>query len=61
VVGTVRNQPDGTVEAIAEGSEDALTEFGLELARGPSYAQVTLVEETKLAPSGRYRGFAVVY
>jgi acylphosphatase len=61
VVGTVRNQPDGSVEAIAEGSEDAVTEFGRELARGPSYGHVTSIEETNLAPTGRYRGFDVVY
>lgn len=61
VVGTVRNLPDGSVEAIAEGSEDAVTEFGEALARGPSYAHVTSVDQTRLAPTGRYRGFEVVY
>jgi acylphosphatase len=61
VVGTVRNLPDGSVEAIAEGSDDAVAEFRNELARGPSYAHVTSVVETKLEPTGRYRGFDVVY
>jgi len=61
VVGTVRNMPDGSVEAIAEGSEEAVEEFRLELARGPSYAHVTTVDETPLQPTGRYRGFNVIY
>jgi len=61
VVGTVRNMPDGSVEAIAEGSDDAIEEFRRELARGPSYAHVTTVDETPLQPTGRYRGFNVIY
>ena len=61
VVGTVRNLPDGSVEAIAEGSAEALAEFRQNLARGPSYAHVTSVDETRLEPTGRYRGFNVVY
>ena len=61
VVGTVRNLPDGSVEAIAEGSDDAITEFREALAKGPSYADVTSVDETRLQPTGSYRGFDVVY
>jgi acylphosphatase len=61
VVGTVRNLPDGSVEAIAEGSNEAMVEFRQELARGPSYAHVTSVDETPLEPTGRYRGFYVVF
>jgi len=61
VLGMVRNLPDGSVEAIAEGSDDAIREFRDALARGPSYAHVTAVDETPLEPTGRYRGFDVVY
>jgi len=61
VVGSVRNLPDGSVEAIAEGSDAALARFGEELARGPSYAHVTSVDEMTLEPTGRYHGFNVVY
>jgi acylphosphatase len=61
VVGTVRNMPDGSVEAVAEGSDEAIAEFRRELTRGPSYAQVTAVDETTLQPTGRYRGFNVIY
>jgi len=61
VAGTVRNLPDGSVEAVAEGAEEAVEGFGLELAQGPSYARVTSVDVTQLTPTGRYRGFNVVY
>jgi acylphosphatase len=61
VAGTVRNLPDGTVEAIAEGSADAIDSFRRELERGPSHAQVTSVEATELPATGRYREFDVSY
>jgi len=61
ITGTVRNLPDGNVEAIAEGIPDAVAEFRAELGRGPSYAQVTSVEEIELRPGGRYTGFDVEY
>jgi len=61
VAGTVRNLPDGTVEAIAEGSETALKEFRFALEKGPSYGQVSRVDETDLPSTGRYSGFDVVF
>ena len=53
VSGTVRNLPDGTVEAIAD--------FRRELERGPSYGHVSRVDEIEMQPTGRYAGFDVVY
>jgi len=38
--GFVRNLPDGRVEVVAAGSEDALREFQGVLRRGPAGAQV---------------------
>jgi acylphosphatase len=61
VVGTVRNMGDGSVEAIAEGSTDAIAEFRRELERGPSYSHVAAVEEREMQPTGRYKGFEVVF
>ena len=61
VVGTVRNLPDGSVEAIAEGSAEAIAGFRLALERGPSYSHVTRVEELEMLPTGRYKGFEVLY
>jgi acylphosphatase len=61
VFGTVRNLPDGTVEAIAEGSESAVVEFRNALERGPSYSRVARVDEVEIQPSGRYAGFEVEF
>ncbi|HNR38103.1 MAG TPA: acylphosphatase [Acidobacteriota bacterium] len=41
--GFVRNQPDGSVEVVAEGTPDALRELEDLLRRGPAHAQVTRV------------------
>ena len=40
LVGWVRNRADGTVEAEAAASEEALDAFELELRRGPSLSRV---------------------
>jgi len=61
VVGTVRNLADGSVEAIAEGSTEAIAGFRLEMERGPSYSHVSAVEEWEMQPTGRYKGFEVVF
>ena len=61
VVGTVRNLADGNVEAIAEGTPAALSEFRIALERGPSYGHVTRVDEIEMQPTGRYSGFEVVF
>jgi len=61
VCGTVRNLPDGTVEAIAEGSRSAVAEFREALERGPSYGLVTRIDEVEMQPTGRYAGFEVVF
>jgi acylphosphatase len=61
VVGTVRNLSDGTVEAIAEGSETAVSEFRAQLERGPSYGHVSRVDEMEIQTIGRYSGFEVIF
>ncbi len=44
VVGWVRNMPDGTVEALIEGSADAIEQMIAWCHQGPSSAQVEKVE-----------------
>ena len=61
LVGTVRNLPDGTVQAVAEGSPEAMDEFRAALERGPSYAHVSGVAVIEMQPSGRYTEFDVVF
>ena len=61
VFGTVCNRPDGTVEAIAEGTADAVDNFRRALERGPSYADVTEVVEIEMQATGRYSKFDVVF
>jgi acylphosphatase len=61
VAGTVRNLPDGTVEAVAEGPHTAIAEFRAALERGPSHCHVTRVDEIEMQPTGRYNGFEVVF
>lgn len=45
LVGTVANDPDGTVRVIAEGPKEILEEFKKWCARGPEFATVEQVEE----------------
>jgi acylphosphatase len=61
VVGTVRNLPDGTVEAIAEGSLATLAEFLKEVRRGPSFSRVTSIDEQEYPETNRYKSFEVIY
>lgn len=61
LAGTVRNMPDGTVEAIAQGADDALAGFRAELERGPSYGHVDSVHESEIEGSRRYSNFDMVY
>lgn len=58
VAGFVRNRPDGTVEAVAEGPLELLTRFEIECRRGPAFAHVTQVTVEELPPTGE-RGFDV--
>ena len=59
LTGTVRNLPDGRLEAIAEGDEESLTRFEMALRRGPSHARVEHVEVDAIPVSARYLGFSI--
>lgn len=50
--GYARNLPDGGVEVLAEGAADALASFEARLREGPSFARVSAVECTPMAPRG---------
>lgn len=52
IAGLVRNLPDGTVEVIAEGDEEAVNALINWCKEGPSYADVDSVEVSDAEPTG---------
>jgi acylphosphatase len=58
VSGWVRNLPDGRVEAVYEGAQEAVEELLEWTRRGPERAQVTALEIQNEEPKGE-RGFSV--
>jgi acylphosphatase len=58
VSGWVRNRPDGTVEALFEGSTDDVRHMVAWVHRGPPYAHVEHVE-VEDEVSGGHIGFAI--
>ena len=58
VSGWVANRPDGTVEALLEGPDDAVEAVAAWARSGPPGARVERVDETPEAASG-VRGFSV--
>ncbi len=59
LAGYVRNLPDGSVEAVAEGEPEALSRFEAALWRGPSRARVEDVRISETEPLDRSDGFAI--
>ncbi len=59
VHGTVRNLPDGRVEATVEGEAEAVERFERAIRLGPRGARVEEVETEILTPSGTLTGFAI--
>lgn len=57
LTGWVRNRHDGTVEARAEGTPEAVQAFVAWCHRGPPAAQVEEVRVTALPPTGQDRDF----
>ena len=57
--GWVRNEPDGTVQIIAEGEEEKLKEIAEWCKDGPEHAKVEKVEVKWLKPVGAFDSFTV--
>jgi acylphosphatase len=58
--GWVRNLPEGDVEAVVEGEEEAVQAFIVWCHDGPPGAHVTAVQVTRGPYSGEFHGFRVV-
>lgn len=61
IVGTVKNNLDGSVSVRAEGEGEKLHELFTLLHRGPIFARVDRVRETWVAPLGEFKTFDIVY
>jgi acylphosphatase len=61
VVGWVKNRPDGKVEVLAEGPEDAVRNLVTWCHQGPPTARVNRVLETEEAWRGEFTSFDIVY
>jgi acylphosphatase len=58
VAGWARNTPEGTVETVLEGDEDALARLSVFAREGPEGAQVERVDEHDEEPQG-LSGFSI--
>ena len=59
VKGYVRNLPDGTVEAFAQGPERSVNEFRDDLITGPRFSRVEHIEELVVEPDAAYGTFRI--
>lgn len=61
MAGYVRNLPDGSVEAYAEGEKEALDQFLAELRKGPWGASVDKVDVDWKSEVKNYKEFSITY
>ena len=59
IAGWVRNNPDGTVEVLAQGTRDQLTGLRSRLQEGPRAARVDQVAESDVEPIAGLTSFQV--
>jgi acylphosphatase len=61
VQGWVKNRPEGTVEALLEGSEEPVRKLVAWCHHGPSGAVVRSVREIPEPWEGQFKGFDIVF
>lgn len=61
ILGSVKNNKDGTVSVVAEGDEAKLNELLAHIKKGPVLARVDAVSENWCEYLGEYKNFAILY
>ena len=61
LVGTVRNNPDGTVSVVAEGDEIKLNKLLAIIRKGSLLARVDEATEKWSEPLGNFKNFDILY
>jgi acylphosphatase len=61
VTGSIRNLPDGRVEGIFEGEEEAVRALIGEVRQGPPHARVSDVEWVEERDRDEFEDFQIVY
>lgn len=61
VTGWVRNRPEGTVEILAEGEENAVEKLVAWCRRGPSGARVDRLREEREPWQGEFESFDITF
>ena len=59
LTGWVRNNPDGTVEAVVEGNTDMVEKFVNWCREGPPNARVAAVDVTRSGATGEFTHFII--
>ena len=61
LVGEVENMPDWSVRVTAQGPEDDLKKFIVDLHKGSFVARVSHVDVVWREPQERFDGFSIIY
>lgn len=61
LLGWVRNKKDGSVEAVAQGSDEAISEFISWCKMGPTMARVSEVQTRDVAVSSKLDDFTIEF
>ena len=61
IVGTVQNLRNGTVEVIAEGTQETLASYAAKLSRGSLLSRVDDVSVTYDDATGAFTDFTIIY
>jgi acylphosphatase len=60
ICGVIRNNPQGQVETVAEGDEEALKQYLADLRKGPVKSDVTGLQVTWTDPTDEYHSFEAI-